>query len=332
MTCDFSYLAGDTNIFAILIIGFILGTLFITIVFQVQDWSKTLYLANYAHLYLNGRLKYSENIFPDKLINKLFFWFSKIMLFNCITVLFLYAFLLIFISTLIAILDPNSNYSYILSIFWIIFQLIAYLQFYVVFILSMMLFLLTILNLYFKFTEIFDKIRICVEQKKKSFLNYNLIYLIEEHNYFTKITADINNFFRHFILLVYFLGIPVISLCVYSVHHKQTGIKSKFVGFGIATCIYIVPMLGLSIIVINAARQPFKLIVKLLARNGMLHPRRRRVMVDLRTRLKLMKFIERLTGSDIGFYCYDLFPMNSNEFYEMIAISVSNYLLLITLI
>ena len=53
------------------------------------------------------------------------------------------------------------------------------------------------LYLGFKFIEILaDKIKICVEQNERDFIRYNLIDLIEEHNYFTKITADINKTFR----------------------------------------------------------------------------------------------------------------------------------------
>ena len=49
-------------------------------------------------------------------------------------------------------------------------------------------------------------------------------------------------------------------------------------------------------------------------------------------RLKTMEIIERLNGPDIGFYCYDLFPMNSNEFYEYVANCCENYFLIDSLI
>ena len=48
-------------------------------------------------------------------------------------------------------------------------------------------------------------------------------------------------------------------------------------------------------------------------------------------RIKLMAFIERKSGPDIGFYCYDLFPMINYEFYQYIYICGQNYLRIICL-
>ena len=81
MTSDFSYLGGDTNILAILIAGVSLGFSMVSIVLQYQEWNKTLYLAKYAHLYLNGRLKYSEILFPDNIFHKLSIWYFNIVLY-----------------------------------------------------------------------------------------------------------------------------------------------------------------------------------------------------------------------------------------------------------
>ena len=55
------------------------------------------------------------------------------------------------------------------------------------------------------------------------------------------------------------------------------------------------------------------------------------IRMNYKQRLKLMSFMEKLSGPQIGFYCYDLFAMNSNGFYEYITIYVSNYLLIISL-
>ena len=38
--------------------------------------------------------------------------------------------------------------------------------------------------------------------------------------------------------------------------------------------------------------------------------------LTFRQRWKLLAFIEKLSGRPIGFYCYDLFPMNNYEFYK----------------
>ena len=54
--------------------------------------------------------------------------------------------------------------------------------------------------------------------------------------------------------------------------------------------------------------------------------------LPLKERLKTMEMIERLSGPDIGFYCYDLFPMNSYEFYIYVANCCKNYFLINSLL
>ena len=54
--------------------------------------------------------------------------------------------------------------------------------------------------------------------------------------------------------------------------------------------------------------------------------------MSIKQRLKLLSFIEKLSGREIGFYCYDLFPMNNYEFYQYLYICGSNYFLFLSLI
>ena len=49
------------------------------------------------------------------------------------------------------------------------------------------------------------------------------------------------------------------------------------------------------------------------------------------TRWKLVSFIEALSGNEIGFYCYDMFPMNNYEFYQYLYITGLNYFLILDL-
>ena len=50
---------------------------------------------------------------------------------------------------------------------------------------------------------------------------------------------------------------------------------------------------------------------------------------SMRNKLKILFFIENLSGLEIGFYCYDLFPINNYTFYEFTAGWAANYLLLV---
>ena len=55
------------------------------------------------------------------------------------------------------------------------------------------------------------------------------------------------------------------------------------------------------------------------------------IRMSFKQRLKLWSFMEKLSGPQIGFYCYDLFAMNSNRFYHYLCIYVLNYRLIVSL-
>ena len=54
--------------------------------------------------------------------------------------------------------------------------------------------------------------------------------------------------------------------------------------------------------------------------------------IPLRIRTKIMRFIERLSGPEIGFYCFDLFPMTSYNFTDYVFDSIVSYLLILKLL
>ena len=54
--------------------------------------------------------------------------------------------------------------------------------------------------------------------------------------------------------------------------------------------------------------------------------------VSIRLKLKILSFIEKLSGPDIGFYCYNFFPINNYEFYQYITNWIISYLLIYNLI
>ncbi len=53
---------------------------------------------------------------------------------------------------------------------------------------------------------------------------------------------------------------------------------------------------------------------------------------NLKLKLKITGFIEKLGGPVIGFYCYNLFPFTTYELYEYLVFVSSNYFLLNDLI
>ncbi|CAG2172314.1 unnamed protein product [Oppiella nova] len=52
-------------------------------------------------------------------------------------------------------------------------------------------------------------------------------------------------------------------------------------------------------------------------------------MIGSYLKIKILAFIEKLSGPDIGFYCYDLFPMNNYELYRIIGLIINAVLIIL---
>ena len=125
-----------------------------------------------------------------------------------------------FMTILMVTIMLISNYSN--TIFWYtlwqyIFVNQAYNVLWTFIIIGMFIFILRI-N---KFIKINNRTTICIAKNMKNFIRYDLINFIEEHKYFTEITADINKIFLQLIFILYLIAIPFYLLTIYSIHHKK---------------------------------------------------------------------------------------------------------------
>ena len=268
-------------------------------------------------------LKFPLNFPIDDKYVQFFNFIGKIFLDSLILVRIVW-YILTLVYTIISYLDPVSNYSIPNTIFWFIISCIVIDQTRCLICGAIIVGTFTSFALIIKFNEISDEIGICIAQNKRDFIRYNLIDLIEEHNYFTKITADINKLFRIAVFFFYYFGIPLFLSFFYGSHHRDTEIFTKIVAIIMSVIIFI-PLMLLGRIVtklVTSAHTPFSQLISYFST-----PKRMRKS-ELRLILKLMTYMERLSGPEIGFYCYDLFPINSWEFYQFIAISFSNNFLL----
>ena len=171
-----------------------------------------------------------------------------------------------------------------------------------------------------KFNEINDKI---IKSFKTKDINL-LIYSMKEHNYVEKMTQDANLFVRTITFYLYYIATAGILIAIYGIHKEDTTISGRIVIFLIAFSgsFIIFGLNFMSTWISTAAHKPYKTLYSLMFRN---------IRITLKERFKLLSFIEKLSGPDIGFYCYDLFPLNSYEFYQYIYISGLNYFLLMSL-
>ena len=141
---------------------------------------------------------------------------------------------------------------------------------------------------------------------------------IDCHNIVVKECEDINRMYKIITFIIYYIASPSMILCTRLALSKDLDPIIKYPLFliaFIAGCVF-VGMNFLSSLIRRTAHRPRLLLYKYLDRS-----------LTLRHRMKIMAFIEKLCGPDIGFYCLDLFPMNNYEFYLYITNCVKNYIL-----
>ena len=147
---------------------------------------------------------------------------------------------------------------------------------------------------------------------------------IAEHNANCKLTVELNNFFKVLIFLLYYFGSPALMILMTLTHSKNNITIAKFVSLFIFIIVFgVVFSLNInSSRVSGSARKSVKHLLRYMSEN----------ILTRKQRVKTMTYIERLNGPDIGFYCLDLFPMNSYEFYLYIANCMRIYFLILSLI
>ena len=173
----------------------------------------------------------------------------------------------------------------------------------------------------YKFEEINTKIELSLKQ-----MNIRLLMnAIHEHNYVERLTRDINDIFSRIIFILYYISTFISQLFFYIAQREDTYLTHKLSLYYLAM-IDIIILLYMHITcdqICTRAHQTYPRLFTILVNENF--------RMKFKQRLKLMSFMEKLSGPQIGFYCYDLFAMNSNGFYEYITIYVSNYLLIISL-
>ena len=152
--------------------------------------------------------------------------------------------------------------------------------------------------------------------------NINLLmYSIKEHNYVEILTKRFNVFFRMITFVIYYIATIGFQLILFISHHKNSNFLGKTItGFIFFSCFWAVLSMNLmSTGVIRSAHKSYPKLYKMISKG---------IRMSFRQRWKLLSFIEKLSGPPIGFYCYDLFPMDSYEFYQYVCIAGCNYFLI----
>ena len=176
-----------------------------------------------------------------------------------------------------------------------------------------------------KFNECNDRIVKCIQLNKIKASLSLLRLSINEHAYLNKMTNLTNRFFCWMTFIIYFIGIPNIQLFICLLFSKRVYLLISFKIFvitgGICIVLLLVSMNMMSTWIISAAHKPYKILYSFISR--------RYSSILLRDRIKINEFIEHLCGPKIGFYCYNLFPMNSFEFFQLMSLFCLNFILLL---
>jgi len=214
----------------------------------------------------------------------------------------------------------SKNLSIIPIHFWGLVCLIWLINIYSIAIGGFVTYILSSLYLKYQFEQINDQI----EKNIKWGSVRKLMIAMSNHNSLTQSTIKLNLLFKYILFIIYYLAKPTLNLILYLTHGRDSStilrIAAMIAFSFLISLIYSVNYFSTA--VTKAAHKSYQLFFQFLIKRRL----------NIRDRLKILAFIEKLSGPNIGFYCYDLFPMNNYEFYQYIANWFSNYFLIIGLV
>ena len=218
------------------------------------------------------------------------------------------------------LMDQWNQYSLLISGFWSIITIIWLFDFYAVIINGFNLYYLSVTHIKYQFMEVNQEISSSIKTKNYS----KLLRAIKRHNQVCISTEKLNDSLKYGVFLMYKLTKPAMNLCIYGMMAQDFLVVTRICCLMIFLILFILMFLLniMCVLVSSYAKRPLKTI-----NNCFLSPR-----MSLIIRLKVMSFAEKLSQTDIGFYCLDLFPMNNKEFYEYVSDWGFSYLLFLDLL
>ena len=312
---DITYSMGNHKITAILLSMSGLTVFFMQMVMHQGEMGEKQHVYNVLYL-----LKYDKcpiNLDPPKRKRMAFvadFWTKHLMVksynFLMAVTLSSYSYL-----SYVGYWDPKSGFSLVTICLWIVPTYLMFQQFYGMVTVGFMAWSLSAIYLRYAFDALSYRIEVCSQLRNPKFV----MKAINEHKSLELLSEDLNSVLRYSIFYLYHLGSPALILDFYYVSSQYTDFIGKLVGGGIIvvvySCVFLVNLFSSQ--VSGTAHRPRHYLYGYL--NNM-------SSITIRQRFKIMAFIDKLCGPEIGFYCLDLFAMNNNEFYLYVANCVSNYI------
>ena len=205
-------------------------------------------------------------------------------------------------------------------IFWSSVVSIWFWDFLSMFTASGSTFIVIFLSLKYYFIQITEEINKCL-------LNGNhkrLIQTFEKHIIVEKQTKSVNEEFNYYLYQIVKLGKPCLNIFIYLTHSPSSTPIMKFFAL-ILSCLIVFILFSVSYLcscVTTSAHNSQNILY-----NNLMN--RYNSKLPILIKLKIMRFIERLSGPKIGFYCYNLFPMTSYYFTDYVLDSIASYFLIL---
>ena len=212
-------------------------------------------------------------------------------------------------------MDPNSGYSLFWMAMWVTPTYLFLKHGTGVLCVGTCYWIFCAFYLKYVFSDTKNKLEMCLKLRNPRLLKKAIV----EHNSAVKLCEELNEFFKYMVFLLYYLMSPVYMLSLYYIISDNT----DFLGVLVTTMLmsftyFLVLLLNLQSSQISKHAQcPSKLLYSYASSRILPH----------KENIKIMTYIERLCGPDIGFYCLDWFPMNSYEFYQYCANCMTIFIL-----
>ena len=212
-------------------------------------------------------------------------------------------------------IDPESGFSLILVLFWQVPTYLFFQQFFSIVLVGFSQWALNVLYIKYALIKVNKRIRYSL-----TYGNPQLVFkALNEHRKIVLFCEEINHYYKYMIFILYYMCSPALMLDIYYICSKKTEIVGLVLGGVIFVVAYSV-VFGLNMFSSQITEKAHRPRLHLY---GYLNE----MPLKLSDRMKIMSVIEWLCGPDIGFYCLDLFPMNSYEFFKYCSNCVLIYIL-----
>ena len=149
---------------------------------------------------------------------------------------------------------------------------------------------------------------------------------VNEHHMTCVSTGKLNALFKNYIVILFVICKPGLNSLLFTSLSDESNVISKLTttAMFIITAILIMSINLICSSISQMSHQATPQLYKLLTN--------RHMKISLKNQLKIKKFIDKLTGPIIGFYCFDFYAMTSYEFFRDIQSFTSFYMLMNTFI